>query len=163
CCRACLDGMSSTVLPLTADRFEDLGTVINPRGNPRHCWCLAYRLTSAQVRELAEDATGGREAHMRPLAERDPAPGPPAYPVDELPAWSVFCLVVRTGFRRQGVTGQLLAGVEEYAGAHGAPALEAYPVEPVPGTRVNSAFAYVGTTGMFEHAGYVRVRETSST
>lgn len=182
--------MEATVQPLTTDRFEDLATVINPRRNPKHCWCLSYRLTTAQVGELATDDTGGREAHIRSLAGGDPAPGLVAYrdgqpvgwvgtgprrtiprlarsrvipTVDELPVWSVFCLVVRTGFRRQGVTAQLLEGVERYAADHGAPALESYPVEPSPGRRVNSAFAYVGTTAMFERAGYVRVTETDST
>jgi len=167
--------MDATVLPLTTERMDDLATVINPRRNPKHCWCLAYRLTGREAQALATDDTGAREARMRDLAAGHPAPGLVAYrdgepvgwvgigprrtlprlarsrvipTVDDVPVWSVFCLVVRTGFRRQGVTAQLL---------------EAYPVEPVPGRRVNQSFAYVGTTGMFERAGYVRVRETSST
>ncbi len=182
--------MDATVLPLTTERMDDLATVINPRRNPKHCWCLVYRLTGREAQALATDDTGAREARMRDLAAGHPAPGLVAYrdgepvgwvgigprrtlprlarsrvipTVDDVPVWSVFCLVVRTGFRRQGVTAQLLEGVEAYAVAQGAPALEAYPVEPVPGRRVNQSFAYVGTTGMFERAGYVRVRETSST
>jgi GNAT superfamily N-acetyltransferase len=177
------------VLPATADRFGDLATVINPTGNPRSCWCLAYRLTSRQVGELGDGAGGEREQHLRDLTAQTPSPGLLAYRegepvgwvglgprravprlarsrviphVDDLAVWSVFCLVVRSGWRRQGVTQQLLAGAEAYAVVHGAPALESYPVDPVGGRRVNSALAYVGTTGMFERAGYHRVQETSS-
>lgn len=182
--------MDLDVLTLTPERMGDLATVINPRRNPKHCWCLAYRLTGREAQTLATDDTGAREARMRELAAGHPAPGLIAYrdgepvgwvgigprhslprlarsrvipKVDDVPVWSVVCLVVRTGSRRQGITAQLLEGVDSYAVAQGAPALEAYPVEPAPGRRVDTSFAYVGTTTMFERAGYLRVRGTDST
>ncbi|WP_376972697.1 GNAT family N-acetyltransferase [Arthrobacter sp.] len=129
----------------------------HPRGNPRHCWCPAHRLTGRDVAETGLGDGGEREECLRGLAREEPAPGLIAYRdgepagwvgmgprdtvprlarsrvirrVDDVPVWSVFCLVVRSAFRRQGVTGRLLDGAEEYAAAHGAPCLEAYPVEP---------------------------------
>jgi len=53
-------------------------------------------------------------------------------PVDDVPVWSIVCVVVRPGHRRQGVTAPLLEGAVAYAASHGAPAVEAYPVDPPP-------------------------------
>jgi len=83
-------------------------------------------------------------------------------PVDDLPVWSVVCFVVRAGYRRQGIAEELLHGAVGYAGEHGAPAIEGYPIDPR-GNRVNTSDAYVGTTGMFERAGFRRVTRTDAT
>ena len=51
-------------------------------------------------------------------------------PVDDVPVWSIICVVVRGGYRRKGVIGHLLEGAVEYAASKGAPAVEAHPVDP---------------------------------
>lgn len=79
--------MDATVLPLTTERMDDLATVINPRRNPKHCWCLAYRLTGREAQALATDDTGAREARMRDLAAGHPAPGLVAYRDGEPVGW----------------------------------------------------------------------------
>jgi GNAT superfamily N-acetyltransferase len=81
--------------------------------------------------------------------------------VDDLPIWSIVCFLVRPGYRRQGVANALLAGAIEIARAHGAPALEAYPVDPG-SERISSPFAYVGLASMFKRAGFKKVMETSA-
>lgn len=81
--------------------------------------------------------------------------------IDDRPVWSVVCFLVRVGYRRRGVARALLHGLIEYARGHGAPALEAYPVDP-DGRRIDVGFAYVGTTSMFEKAGFRRILETSA-
>jgi GNAT superfamily N-acetyltransferase len=81
--------------------------------------------------------------------------------VDDRPVWSVVCFLVRTGYRRKGVAQALLQGAIDCAREHGAPALEAYPIDPE-GRRVSTSLAYVGTTAMFERAGFRRVVETSA-
>jgi GNAT superfamily N-acetyltransferase len=123
---------------------------------------------------------------MRDRLTRDPAPGMLAYlgsepvgwcgigprrefsrlqrsrtipMVDDLDVWSVVCFLVLPGYRRQGVATCLLAGVAHYARTAGAPGLEGYPVD-TRDARIDSTFAYMGTTGMFEAAGFHRVRET---
>jgi hypothetical protein len=40
-------------------------------------------------------------------------------------------------------------------------ALEGYPVD-TGGTRISTAFAYVGSTAMFERAGFTRIVETAA-
>jgi len=82
-------------------------------------------------------------------------------PVDDVPVWSIVCVVVRPGHRRQGVTAPLLEGAVAYAASHGAPAVEAYPVDP-PG-RMDFTMAFVGTRPMFERAGFRVVASTHAT
>ena len=81
--------------------------------------------------------------------------------VDERPVWSLVCFLVRAGYRRRGVARALLQGAIACARSHGAPALEAYPVDPQ-GRRIDATFAYVGTVPMFEQAGFRRVVETAA-
>lgn len=162
--------------PVTQDRFEDLADVINPKRNPKHCWCLSPRVGARQIEELGG---GDREAAMRALCAREIPPGVVTYhddvpvgwchisprsdiprlvrsalitPVDDVPVWSILCVVVRVGHRRQGVTNRLIEGAVTWARANGAPVVEAYPVDP-PG-RMDGAMAYVGTRQMFERAGF---------
>lgn len=81
--------------------------------------------------------------------------------VDELPVWSIVCFMIRVGYRRRGVARALLRGAINCAREYGAPALEAYPVDPG-GKRIDVAFAYVGILSMFEQAGFQRILETSA-
>jgi ribosomal protein S18 acetylase RimI-like enzyme len=81
-------------------------------------------------------------------------------PLDDVPVWSINCVVVRGGYRRLGVPGHLLDGAVAYAAARGAPAVEAYPVDP-PG-RMDLTMAFVGTRAMFERAGFEVVGRTDA-
>lgn len=160
--------------PVTPDRFEDFADVVNRSRRVNHCWCLSPRL---QVSEIEQLGGGNREQAMRRLCEREHPPGVVTYldgqpvgwcnigprveitrlarsrlirPLDDVPVWSIVCVVVRSGHRRQGVTPRLLEGAVAYAASHGEPAVEAYPVDP-PG-RMNLTMAFVGTRSMFERA-----------
>lgn len=85
--------------------------------------------------------------------------------VDDRPVWSIVCFLVRPGYRQRGVARALLHGAVECAREHGAPALEAYPVDPSgkpDGKRIDPSSAYVGTISMFEKDGFQRVIETSA-
>lgn len=170
--------------PVTSDRFEDFADVINPNRRVSHCWCLSHRLRAQDIAELGQ---GSREKAMRALCEGSTPPGVVTYldgvpvgwcnigprseiprlvnsslirPVDDLPVWSIVCVVVRGGYRKRGVTGPLLEGAAEYARAHGAPAVEAYPVDP-PG-RMDTTMAFVGTRSMFQKAGFRVIGTTNA-
>jgi GNAT superfamily N-acetyltransferase len=67
--------------------------------------------------------------------------------------WSIVCFVVGRRHRGQGIATALLDAAVDYARAHGATLLEAYPVDTT-GGRVSAATAYKGTVGMFERAGF---------
>jgi GNAT superfamily N-acetyltransferase len=49
--------------------------------------------------------------------------------LDDIAVWSIVCFVVAKRARRQGVGAQLLDAAIDFARQHGAPALEAYPVD----------------------------------
>lgn len=172
--------MTWTTHPVTPDRFDDFADIVNPSRRARACWCVSPRLRAQDVRDLGG---GDRETAMRTLCERRP-PGVVTYrdgdavgwcnlgprteiprlvgsrlirPVDDVPVWSIVCLVVRAGHRRQGVTGRLIDGAVAWARSQGAPAVEAYPVEPPRGkngARMDNARLFVGTRSMFERAGF---------
>lgn len=75
--------------------------------------------------------------------------------------WAVVCFLVRPGRRRRGVARELLDGAASYARSCGAAAIWGYPVDPA-GRRIDTASAHVGTTSMFERAGFRRVAETGA-
>lgn len=173
--------------PVTPDRFEDFADVINTSRRPTHCWCLSHRLTAKEVEALGGEGPDQRERAMRALCEGAHPPGVVTYldatpvgwcnigpraeitrlaqsrlmrPVDDRPVWSIVCVVVRSGYRKRGVTGQLIEGAVQYAAAHGAPAVEAHPVDP-PG-RMDLTMGFVGTKRMFEKAGFEVVGTTDA-
>jgi GNAT superfamily N-acetyltransferase len=173
--------------PVTPDRFEDFADVINKNRRPTHCWCLSHRLQAKEIEELGGTGADSRERAMRSLCEREHPPGVVTYldgepvgwcnigprseitrlaqsklirPTDDLPVWSIVCVVVRSGFRKRGVTGHLLEGAVAYAASHGAPAVEAHPVDPK--GRMDLTMAFVGTRAMFEKAGFRVVGTTDA-
>ena len=170
--------------PVTHDRFDDFADVINPHRRSNHCWCLSHRL---RVKEIEELGHGSREDAARALAAgrssfgvvtyRDDVPvgwchvAPRAEisrlvrsqlirPVDDVPVWSIICVVVRGGHRKQGVTGLLIEGAVAYAASRGAPAVEAYPVDPE--GRMDTTMAFVGTRSMFAGCGFEVVGQTDA-
>ena len=81
-------------------------------------------------------------------------------PVDDVPVWSIVCVVVRGGHRRKGVIGAPARGCGRLRRANGAPAVEAHPVDPQ--GRMDTTMAFVGTRSMFEKAGFEVVGTTDA-
>ena len=174
--------MSIEVRP--AGRYEDIATMVGPK-NPASnvCWCLSYRIPGAENRALTGPARGER---VRRLLEEGP-PGVLAYDgddvvgwaavhrrsdtsfatnrkiphVDDVDAWSVWCIRVRPGHRGKGISHALLGGAVAFAESHGAPAIEGYPVDNQ-GKKVDLTMAYVGTRRLFERAGFKVAATTDS-
>lgn len=175
------------IVPLTPDRWDDVASLFGEGGDPKSCSCMYWRTRSkdwsfANVRET-------REGFHRLVDEaRDPAPGLLAYrdgravgwvsvaprddyerltnsrvrsKIDDLPVWSVVCFVVSKSERGQGLTSLLLDAATAYAVDHGAPGLEAYPVDPGEG-RVPAALGYTGLLSTFTAAGFRIVHEIDS-
>ncbi|GAA3389638.1 GNAT family N-acetyltransferase [Streptomyces roseoviridis] len=175
--------MTIEVRPASA--FEDVRAVIGPKSPTANvCWCLSYRIPSKENRELVGPARG---AYVAELCRAGTPPGVLAYDgdepvgwaavapraettfarnrkiphVDDLPVWSLWCVRVRPGHRKQGVSHALIAGAVEFARAHGAPAVEAYPLDNGD-ARVDLTMAYPGLRKNFERAGFVHVTDTTS-
>ena len=163
--------------PVTPDRVDDFVAVVNPNRRASHCWCLSHRLSAREITELGG---GSREAAFRALCARENPPGVIGYddgepvgwcsigprsentrltqsrlirPLDDMPVWSIICVVIRGGYRRRGYTTPLIDGAVEFAATRGAPAVESYPVDPGSG-RIDLTMAFVGTRAMFANAGF---------
>lgn len=78
-------------------------------------------------------------------------------------AWAVVCFFLPAAYRGRGVATSLLRGAVDLARAHGARALEGFPVRPRSGEgRYPSTFAYVGVPRLFEKAGFRDVTPAGS-
>ena len=74
----------------------------------------------------------------------------------------MWCIRVRPGHRKAGLSHVLLRGAVDYARGAGAPAIEGYPVDNR-GEEVDLTMAYVGTRALFERAGFEKAADTTST
>lgn len=147
------------------------------------CWCLTHRIPARENRELVGPARGGKVAELMkerpvgvlaydgdevvgwaavaPRAETTFARSPKIPHIDNLDVWTVWCIRVRPGYRKQGISNRLLAGAVDFARSQGAPALEGYPVDNR-GEKVNQTLAFVGTRSTFEKAGFYKASDTTS-
>lgn len=173
--------MELEIRPLTEEGLPDLAALFGEGGDPKWCWCAYYRLRGIDFRTATPASNRSvLERAVASTADEGRAPGLVAYrdgqaigwvsvgprsdyerlehsrtlaPVDDRPVWSIVCFVVSRRARRQGVANALLEAAIDYARAHGATLLEAYPVD-TGGARVASSSVYKGTLSMFERAGF---------
>ncbi|MDO0909832.1 GNAT family N-acetyltransferase [Streptomyces sp. DT2A-34] len=168
-----------------ASVFEDVRAVLGPKSPQANvCWCLSYRIPSKLNNELRGPARG---EYVAELCRADPPLGVLAYDgdepvgwaavaprsatsfarnrkiphVDDLPVWSLWCIRVRPGHRKQGITHALIAGAVDFARDRGAPVIEAYPLDSGD-AKVDLTMAYAGLRKNFERAGFVHAADTAS-
>lgn len=167
-----------------ASEFADVQTMVGPkRADANVCWCLSYRIPSKEnvalkgldrarrVQRLMEDGPIGVLAYdgdevvgwaaVAPRAQTTFARNRKIPHVDDAEVWSVWCIRVRPGHRKQGISHHLLRGAVDFARQHGAPAIEGYPVDNGR-EKVDLTMAYVGTRRLFEDAGFEKVADTAS-
>src|SRR5205814_4849756 len=134
--------------------WADVVTLLGGDGD-RGCWCQSWRGSDSA---FGHAAAGGNRDRLRGQVEAGVfAPGLIAYlgdePVgwlgfgpraamprlvnsrtipalDDQPVWSIGCFRIRVGYRRRGVARALLAAAVEHVREVGAPAVEAYPIDP---------------------------------
>ncbi|NEM90968.1 GNAT family N-acetyltransferase [Galbitalea soli] len=76
---------------------------------------------------------------------------------DDAGVWALTCFVVRTGYRRQGISGALARAAVDFARDRGARALEGYPMATEPGVEITWGELFVGSRSVFEEAGFEQV------
>lgn len=171
---------------LTQARWQDFESLFGSRGACGGCWCMWWRLPRAVFEKQKYDLN---KQAMHGLVKSGEIPGILGYvdkrpvgwcsiaprehfpalarsrilkPVDDQPVWSVVCFFVARGYRRQGVTVQLLRAAVTYARANGAGIVEGYPVEPRK-PAMPDVFAYTGLSSAFREAGFTEVARRSET
>ena len=77
---------SLEIVPLTADRWDDVAALFGEGGDPKTCWCMFWRIRS---KDWSFANTGELQSSFRTLvaAGRDPAPGLLAYQSGRAVGW----------------------------------------------------------------------------
>lgn len=172
--------MTLTIRPLTPDLWPALEDLFGDKGACSGCWCMYWRIGAAYRKGPREK----NKAAFREVVKHGPPPGLVAFDgdvavgwcqltprdalpwldrawrlerVDEVPVWSISCFYVRKGYRRRGVTSQLISAALNAAKRAKAPALEAYPLDgdlspSASSTGYASTFARAGFKTVARHA-----------
>jgi GNAT superfamily N-acetyltransferase len=172
--------------PVTPDRWQDFEKLFGPNGACAGCWCMWWRLPRAEFtqkhyagnkRAIKKIITTGQEPGILAYADGEPigwcAVAPrEAYPsldrsqvlqpVDDQPVWSITCFYIARGYRKQGVTGQLLAAAIQFAHERGAQIIEGYPID-AGGEKKSAPSVFTGLASTFERTGFVEVARRSPT
>jgi len=175
------------IRPLTVETWDALAELFEEGGDARWCWCQFWRTSGFGANPT--EVKAANRALLRSQADGPLAPGLVALNsdgkalgwvslgpredfehlersrvrprLDEVPVWSIVCFVVGKRARRQGVGGQLLDAAIAFAREHGAPALEAYPVDTSLGKPTGPTL-YTGTLSTFLRAGFHVERQVES-
>ncbi|MFH1068780.1 MAG: GNAT family N-acetyltransferase [Candidatus Glassbacteria bacterium] len=164
-------------LPLTPERWPDFERLFGPKGACAGCWCRWWRTTA---REFEKNKGEGNRRAMKELVEAGVVPGVLAYdegrpvgwcsvgpredfvrfagsrtlkPLDDTPVWCIVCLFIEKGWRRQGLSVELIHSAVRFARSRGARVVEGYPSVPRSG-RSPDTFVYMGLPQMFSRAGF---------
>ena len=117
--------------------------------------------TSGLVAYLDGEAVGWcavepRTAYVRLLRNRIVWAGRAEDKTDD-DVWAVTCFLVRTGFRRQGISYALARAAVDFARERGARALEGYPMITKPGQTITWDEIRFGSRSIFGAAGFAEV------
>jgi GNAT superfamily N-acetyltransferase len=167
------------VRPATADRWTDLSKLFDNKGDAAGCSCMWFRIP---VKAYSANGKSGNRAAMATRVAAGEEPGLIAYEGDrpvgwvsvsprrdyvridthaergdigEEGVWSVVCFFIAPGLRKKGIASALLAAAVDYARAHGARVLEAYPVDHF--GPISNGDAYTGVVSMYAKAGFREV------
>lgn len=174
-----------TFEPLNKSNWPKFVQLFGEKGACGNCWCMYYRLKKSDWAEGKAD-DGNKDAMQELVRENRPTgilgfyDGQPiawaAFApredfiklersrvhkrIDEQAVWSIPCLFIDKGFRRLGVSVELLKGVISYARGKGIGIIEAYPTIPTKGILPDS-FVWTGLFQAFIKAGFEVVDQTS--
>jgi GNAT superfamily N-acetyltransferase len=172
--------------PLTTNRWKDFEALFGKRGACGGCWCMWWRLKRSEYEQQKGE---GNKSSMRRLVEGGKNPGILAYdgdtpigwcsvapreefsalersrilkPVDDQPVWSIVCFFVNKGYRKKGLSAELLKAAVNYVREQGGKIVEGYPVEPKK-DQMPDVFAFHGLASAFSKAGFKEVLRRSET
>ena len=162
--------------PVTPSAWPDLVTLFSEHGVQNGCWCMYWRIPREECRKNYGD---GNKQSLKQIVESGKVPGILAYhhdkpigwcsvapredfpvvlrsptlkPIDDQPVWSIVCFFVSKPYRHGRLTHLLIKAAIEFAKAHGARIVEAYPID------IHAKYLeyerYSGLTTTFQKAGF---------
>jgi GNAT superfamily N-acetyltransferase len=173
-----MDEPEVVIRPAKPELWPDVETVFRDCGDAARCWCAYWYLPNRDFKAgwgdgnrhvLRDRVAAGLEPGVLAYLDAEPAGwagiaprtdfdrlrrSKPLAPVDDCPVWALNCFVVRRAFRRRGLMHHLVHGAVAHALAHGAEAVEAYPIDSTP---VLSWDRFLGSVSAFREAGFVEV------
>lgn len=158
-----------TFKPVTAKTVGDFEALFGTKGSPNWCWCMAWRATSAELKDAKSPArktqilariNDGVPVGLigyddgAPVAWVSVAPKATFQPglggeKDADHVWSLTCLFIVRSHRKRGLTAQLIEAAASHAKKHKARMLEAYPVDPD-----SPSYRHMGFVPLFKRAGF---------
>lgn len=175
-----------TFKPLTPGRWSDLVDLFGANGACGGCWCMWWKRSPEDFRN--KKGTANRRS-FKAIVDRGDVPGFLAYegelsvawcavepreryprlavsrallPIDGRPVWSVTCLFVKAGHRRNGLSLAMLEHAKRFAAERGGRLLEGYPRDPSGGFPGASS-AWTGVASTFLKAGFTEVVRRTAT
>ena len=179
------------IQPLTAERWPDLEALFGPRGACGGCWCMWWRLPRPEFkagkgegnrRALERYVRGGTVPGLLAYDGDAPVGWVAVEPRDAYPlvgesraiakalgaapdagdgTWSITCFFVARTHRGRGLMRALVDAAVAHARAHGARAVEAYPVDY--DAAVDDGSVYRGAASVFRAAGFEEIGRSSAT
>jgi GNAT superfamily N-acetyltransferase len=170
--------------PVTQEHWSDFEALFGKSGAYGGCWCMWWRSKRSEFE--ARGNTGNRAA-MKELIQSGTVPGiliydgdqPAAWcsvapreqygslnrshvlkKIDDLSVWSLVCLFVAKGYRKQGITRAAIQSAIDYVRSKGGKVIEAYPTLPKE-QRLPPVSSFMGLPAMFETEGFVEVARPS--
>jgi GNAT superfamily N-acetyltransferase len=168
-----MTGAEWTFRAVTAETWPDMAALFEGRGGPSDCWCMHWRKDAtgqpppravpARRAAIAGLAQSGRQIGLlgydqgTPIAWCSVAPRTSfgnglGTTAPDPGLWSLTCFFIRADHRKQSGFAALLTAAETFAAAHGAAAIESYPVAPD-----SPSYRFSGFVPSFEKAGYQAV------
>jgi GNAT superfamily N-acetyltransferase len=171
--------------PLSKLNWDKFLKLFGEKGASGNCWCMFYRLSPTEFRAGKKD--DGNKNAMKDIVWNNGPSGILAFlegeaiawcafapredfiklekskvhkRIDSKKVWSIPCFYIAKGFRKSGITVELLKGIIGYARLNGIDIIEAYPVIPTT-EKLPDAFLWGGLYKSFERAGFEIVDSTS--
>jgi GNAT superfamily N-acetyltransferase len=158
-----------TFKPVTAETVGDFEALFGAKGGPNWCWCMAFRATSAELKDAKSPARKqqilarihdgvpvgligydkGEPVAWVSVAPKETFQGGLGGEADRDKVWSLTCMFIARSHRKQGLSTQLIAAAAKHAKKHRARLLEAYPVDPD-----SPSYRHMGFVPVFERAGF---------
>ncbi len=172
------------VVPAGEVGWDAVESVFRTDASTRNCWCQFHVLENREQRSTTRDsrrrllreqiitlhpprglvalardeAVGWCGVEPRPrlrhvLASRLVMRNSP-YEADDQNVWAVYCILVPSPSRRQGIATTLLSRAIDHARSHGARAIEGYPIDTSKRDGQLPPGFSTGTLAMFEREGF---------